>query len=115
MQAYQQHAIAACGLHDAAEAKKAGGPFFDRDLAAPAPHVALAIGQPDLDVRLWQTSNPAWATRFKDPFLVVTSRTGTITTTCSYDIRNAKVYAFKRLPDEEQARSEQVSEVAPVE
>jgi hypothetical protein len=115
VQAYRQHAIAACGLHDAAEAKKAGGPFFDRNLAAPAPHVALAIGQPELDVRIWQTSNPAWATRFSDPFLVVTTRTDNITTTCSYDIRNAKVYDFKRLPDEEQARGQQVSEVAPVE
>lgn len=113
VQAYRQHAIAACGLHGAAQAKAEGGPFFDRDLAAPDPQVALAIGQPALDINLWQTSNPAWATRFSDPFLVVTTRVANITTTCSYDIRNAKVYAFQRLPKKAQVREERVSKVLP--
>ncbi len=115
VQAYRQHAMAACGLHASAKAKAQGGPFLDRDLAAPPPHVALAIGQPDLDVWLWQTSNPAWETRFSDPFLVVTTRAGETTTTCAYDIRNAKVHAFKRLPYGGRAGEKHVSEALPVE
>jgi hypothetical protein len=113
--AYRQHAIAACGLHAAKEAKANGGPLVERPLARPEPDVELAIGRPDLDVRIWQTSHEAWSARFQDPFLIVTSQLGQTTTACEYDIRNARVYAFHRLPDDTEGESNHLSAAATME
>lgn len=113
--AYRQHAIAACGLHGAQLAQARGGPFLERALAPPEPSVELAIGRPDLDVRIWQTSHEAWSARFRDPFLIVTSELGETATACEYDIRNARVYAFHRLPDATDPELGQMSATAPVE
>jgi hypothetical protein len=113
--AYRQHAIAACGLHGANEARTSGGAVVARPLAAPEPTVTLAIGRPDLDVRLWQTSHEAWSARFRDPFLIVMTPYGKTTTACEYDIRNARVYAFHRLPEDNDGTEERVSEAAALE
>ena len=113
--AYRQHAIAACGLHGAQVAQARGGPFLERPLARLEPSVELAIGRPDLDVRIWQTSHEAWSARFRDPFLIVTSEVGETAMACEYDIRNARVYAFHRLPDEAAPEADQMSAAAPAE
>ena len=47
VQAYRQHAIAACGLHDAAATKKAGGPFFDVTLLRRRPTSRWRSGSPN--------------------------------------------------------------------
>lgn len=113
--AYRQHAIAACGLHGAQQAQANSGPFHERPLARIEPKVELAIGRPDLDVRIWQTSHEAWPARFRDPYLIVTRELGETTTACEYDIRNARVYAFHRLPDEADPEADRISYAAPVE
>jgi hypothetical protein len=42
------------------------------------------MGNPDLNVAIWDTQNPLWDERFRDPHIVLTSQIGQ---RCAYDVR----------------------------
>jgi hypothetical protein len=56
---------------------------------ASAQSVQLAIGKSGLDVHVWQVDNPLWAARYRNPFLILTSRARAGQVYCEYDIVNA--------------------------
>jgi len=48
--------------------------------------VRLEIGRRDADVHLWDTGHEQWRQRWRDPFLHLTTRTGSDSITCTYDV-----------------------------
>lgn len=93
--AYREHAIAACALHateQGAAAYRAGGD-------GGSVTVELTVGRPELNVRLWQTSHEAWSARYSDPFLIVSVPGPTGVQRCEYDIHNAEVRDWRRMPE----------------
>ncbi len=91
--AYREHAIAACRQSSSYYAPP---PAYGTDAAAPAVgeivDVRLSVGKKDLDVRLWQTNNKYWSARYRDPFIVVETRTPTGVSVCEYDINNGRIF-----------------------
>jgi hypothetical protein len=43
----------------------------------------VTIGNPDLEVAIWDTENPLWAQRFRNPHLVLANDRAN----CAYDVR----------------------------
>ncbi|MBA2126602.1 hypothetical protein DLM45_10275 [Hyphomicrobium methylovorum] len=46
--------------------------------------IETTLGNADVDVAIWDTQNPLWSRRFRDPYLVLTSATAG--TRCAYDV-----------------------------
>jgi hypothetical protein len=82
VEAYRERAIEVCRKTaakrpaGAASAEASGG--WDSDSDA---HVI--IGNPDLEVAIWDTENPLWAQRFRDPHLILTGGRAH----CAYNVR----------------------------
>ena len=111
--AYREHAIAACSLHAAEAGEPAGTLTFTAGGAAADVTVELAVGRPDLKVRLWQTSHEAWSARFSDPYLIVTAAGPEGAARCDYDIRNATVRDWQRAPGPKPGGRELAGELLP--
>lgn len=78
--AYRDRAIRACR-------QRAGGtePVSAAPLEA-SPDIRLGIGNPRVDVSLWDTDNALWNARYANPYLFVTSKTGARAVVCEYDV-----------------------------
>lgn len=81
--AYRDHAIEICRRL----AVKRGPDARDDGVYAwgPASKAEAVIGNPDIDVAVWDTQNPRWDQRFRDPQLILSSMSGTAR--CAYDVR----------------------------
>jgi hypothetical protein len=83
IEAYRVRAIDVCRR---SASKRAPGVREDVVAAwGPASNVEAVIGNPDVDVAVWDTQNPLWSQRFRDPQLILTSESKTAR--CAYDVR----------------------------
>lgn len=96
--AYREHALAACRQYVHQTANNAGA-IADQGSQAYRPDhgttisVDLIIGNSTLDVRLWQTSHSLWSARYRDPFIIVQSSNPDGRSICEYDINRGTVQA----------------------
>ena len=96
--AYRDHALAACRSY---LGNAAGTPAVKPDPGSQAYRpdhdvkysFDLMIGNPKVDVRLWQTSHSRWSARYRDPFILVRSQGANGAAVCEYDINHGTVYA----------------------
>lgn len=88
--AYRAKAIETCrnsgppkGLANSSEAvrRKLASAF-----ATPA-DTHLEIGNPDIDVSIWQVDHTAWPMRYKYPYIVLETDKTSTPARCSYDIK----------------------------
>ncbi|MBI1383308.1 MAG: hypothetical protein GC150_00140 [Rhizobiales bacterium] len=89
--AYRSAALTRCST----VSNRAGSVAASTAWATPR-SLKLVIGDPDLDVYLWQVNHAMWAARYKHPHLVIIAGDPKRTLMCQYDIRNdtALVRAF---------------------
>ena len=84
VEAYRERALEVCRR---SAAKRVAG---QRDDGASAwgldANAEVVIGDPDLSVAIWDTQNPLWNQRFRDPHLILTSNAGGAKR-CAYDVR----------------------------
>lgn len=101
IKAYREHALVACKPY-LARVNSAGpsgellpdsGRQGTRPILASSVSVDVIIGNPDLDVRLWQTSHSYWSQRYSDPFIIVRSDASPSPAICQYDINRGTVQA----------------------
>jgi hypothetical protein len=81
--AYRDHAIEICrrmALKRGTDAREDGVSAW-----GPASKAEAVIGNPDIDVAIWDTQNPRWNQRFRDPQLILSSTGGAAR--CAYDVR----------------------------
>jgi hypothetical protein len=84
VEAYRQRAIEVCRR---SAMKRSGGSRDDGANAWGAASSAEAvIGNPDISVAIWDTENPLWNQRFRDPHLILTA-SGIGGPRCAYDVR----------------------------
>lgn len=83
--AYRQRAIEVCRRNVLTRANSFRSE--EADAWGPASHVEAVIGNPDVSVAIWDTQNPLWVQRFRDPHLVLTS-SGADGARCAYDVRD---------------------------
>ena len=81
VEAYRERAIEVCRRN---APKKAAGARDDAAVAWASPSIEAVIGNPDIDVAFWDTHNPLWSQRFRDPHLILTAAKGGAR--CSYDV-----------------------------
>jgi hypothetical protein len=55
-----------------------------------APGARAQLGNPDVDVAMWDTNNPAWEKRYRHPSLVLSS-VGERGRHCTYDVADGSV------------------------
>lgn len=103
--AYREHALAACRQTKVSEVLPGGqggaasgelvrsGTFQQTPGGEDGVSVELVIGKADVNVRLWQTSHVHWATRYKDPFLIVRTASSEGPVVCEYDITRGTALA----------------------
>jgi hypothetical protein len=85
VEAYRERAIEVCRK---SATKRVAGTRDDRTSAWGSASAAEAvIGNPDIDVAMWDTQNPLWSQRFRDPHLILTASQGGIGERCAYDVR----------------------------
>ena len=75
--AYRDKAVQACQKG----AGKAAGEIWSRQAS-----VRLRIGSPEVAVNIWDTDHALWNTRYKHPFLVLSSSAGAQKSLCTYDV-----------------------------
>jgi hypothetical protein len=84
VEAYRQRAIEVCRR---SAMKRAG---VSRDDVAntwgATSRAEAIIGNPDVNVAIWDTQNPLWTQRFRDPHLILTAA-GVGGPRCAYDVR----------------------------
>jgi hypothetical protein len=85
VEAYRERAIEVCRKN--ATKRVAGSRDDGAAVWRSAPEAEAVIGNPDIDVAIWDTQNPLWSQRFRDPHLILTSSTGMVSTRCAYDVR----------------------------
>lgn len=84
VEAYRERAIEVCRRNAPKRT-----PGVREDAAAtwgPASSIEAVIGNPDIDVAIWDTQNPLWSQRFRDPHLILTASKGSTSTRCAYDV-----------------------------
>jgi hypothetical protein len=83
IEAYRERAIEACRR---SSVRRGSNPTADGVYAwGPASKTEAVIGNSDVDVALWDTQNPLWAQRFRDPQLILSSTNGSAR--CAFDVR----------------------------
>lgn len=83
IEAYRGRAIEVCRRNAVMRASASHGdsaPIWN-----PASTAEAVVGNPDVDVAIWDTQNPLWTQRFRDPQLVLTSTNSNVR--CAYDVR----------------------------
>ncbi len=85
VEAYRERAIEVCRKN--ATKRAAGSRDDGASIWRSAAGAEAVIGNPDIDVAIWDTQNPLWSQRFRDPHLILTAATGTSSTRCAYDVR----------------------------
>ncbi|WP_045837660.1 hypothetical protein [Hyphomicrobium sp. 99] len=84
VEAYRERAIEVCRRN---APKRATGARADTAVAwGPASSIEAVIGNPDIPVAIWDTQNPLWTQRFRDPHLILTASTGGTSARCAYDV-----------------------------
>lgn len=84
VEAYRQRAVEVCRRSALARA----GSVADASVSkwGAASRAEAVIGNPDVTVAIWDTQNPLWTQRFRDPHLIITGAEGG-GPRCAYDIR----------------------------
>jgi len=83
--AYRDRATEMC--RKSSRRKPAASETIAPDPWGPASEAKVTIGNPDLDVAIWDTQNPLWDRRFQHPHLIlIESRDASLR--CSYDLRD---------------------------
>jgi hypothetical protein len=85
VEAYRERAIEVCRKN--ATKRVAGSRDDGAGVWRSASAAEAVIGNPDIDVAIWDTQNPLWSQRFRDPHLILTASTGASSTRCAYDVR----------------------------
>lgn len=84
VEAYRQRAVEVCRRSALAHV----GTIADTSASkwGAASRAEAVIGNPDVTVAIWDTQNPLWTQRFRDPHLIITgAESGGLR--CAYDIR----------------------------
>jgi hypothetical protein len=81
--AYRERAIEVCRKQTAKKLPVAS--VATATLWSTASAAEVTLGDPDVDVAIWDTQNPLWPQRFKNPHLVLTTAEGP-ETRCAYDL-----------------------------
>lgn len=78
VEAYRARAEQTCQKQAGTAApKRAAGPF--------TADVAVVIGNPNVDVALWDVDSPLWNVRYRHPHLILSSQ-GEARFNCAYDV-----------------------------
>jgi hypothetical protein len=84
VEAYRERALEVCRRN---APKRAAGARDEATVTwGPASSIEAVIGNPDIDVAVWDTQNPLWTQRFRDPHLILTASTGGSSARCAYDV-----------------------------
>ena len=84
VEAYRERAIEVCRRN---APKRATGARDEAPAQWAAPsQIEAVIGNPDIDVAVWDTQNPLWNQRYRDPHLILTSSAGGRSARCAYDV-----------------------------
>jgi hypothetical protein len=84
VEAYRARAIEVCRKQTAKKAPVASAAEI-AGLWSASSTAEIAIGDPDVDVAIWDTQNPLWPQRFRNPHLVLTGA-GEPAAHCAYDL-----------------------------
>lgn len=84
VEAYRERAIEVCRRN--APKRVAGSRDDGAAQWESTSQVEAVIGNPDIDVAIWDTQNPLWRQRFRDPHLILTASTGGRSARCAYDV-----------------------------
>jgi hypothetical protein len=84
VEAYRARAIEVCRTQTAKKAPVASAAKI-AGLWNANSEAEIAIGDPDVDVAIWDTQNPLWPQRFRNPHLVLTG-SGEPAAHCAYDL-----------------------------
>ncbi|HVZ03217.1 hypothetical protein [Hyphomicrobium sp.] len=82
--AYRDRAIEVCRKQTTKKAPAAGAHTVATLWTANSP-AEVRMGDPDVDVALWDTQNPLWSQRFRNPHLILTAA-GEPGAHCAYDL-----------------------------
>jgi hypothetical protein len=85
VEAYRERAIEVC--RRSATKRGAGARDDGASVWGSASATEAVIGNPDIDVAIWDTQNPLWGQRFRDPHLILTASQGGLGERCAYDVR----------------------------
>ncbi len=86
IEAYRERAVEVCRKQSTKTVRVAtasGAPA----LWGSGSEAEIVIGNPDIDVAIWDTQNPLWGERYQHPHLVLT-RAGETPAHCAYDLRD---------------------------
>ena len=85
VEAYRERAVEVCRR---SASKRAPGSRDDGSSQwALDSNAEVVIGDPDLSVAIWDTQNPLWEQRFRNPHLILTSAAAGTSRRCAYDVR----------------------------
>jgi hypothetical protein len=84
VEAYRERAVEVC--RRSASKRPAGSRDDGTSAWGLDTSAEVVIGDPDLSVAIWDTQNPLWNQRFRNPHLILTSGTGG-SRRCAYDVR----------------------------
>jgi hypothetical protein len=86
IEAYRERAIEVCRKQSTKTVRvaTAGGVT---GLWGSGSEAEIIIGNPDLDIAIWDTQNPLWGERYQHPNLVLTGA-GETPAHCAYDLRD---------------------------
>ena len=84
IEAYRERAIEVCRKQSAKTPHAAAG---TKDLWGSDSEAEVLIGNPGVDVAIWDTQNPRWEERFRHPNLILTGA-GETPARCAYDLRD---------------------------
>lgn len=77
----KKRAISACAREAGAEKEVASYISFEN-----SDNITVSIGNPALDVSMWDVNNPAWSARYQRPHIVILARTEPFEISCAYDL-----------------------------
>jgi hypothetical protein len=83
--AYRERAIEVCRKQTAQKAPAAATRTID-SLWSASSGAEVRLGDPDIDVAIWDTQNPLWDQRFRNPHLILTGA-GEPDAHCAYDLQ----------------------------
>lgn len=83
VEAYRMRAVEVCGKQSAKMAQAAGS----ANIWHAASEAEVSIGNPGVDVAIWDTQNPLWSERFQHPNLILTAA-GETRARCAYDLHD---------------------------